>query len=277
MTIARACARPSRGAARATGVTCGRRSSAQKRAKISRASGPAIVSARSREVTSRTSTIVGAASSVAVRLADDERAGSRVSGHHQAPSRRVAVPSRQLPERVELALELELAQVRDVGEADGAGRRPLARPRSATATFQPSRTSKRRAGGRAPAAPSASCATARRRPPARRNVEAHERSTSPRGRRTGLVWTSAVERAALVGDRDAARRPAPAPPAPTPSRSRWPSCGEWRALVTWPAGAPRSSRTTAPSVGTSPLGSVKPTSAVAGSVRRRRARAPTCR
>jgi len=41
-----------------------------------------------------------------------------------------------------------------------------------------------------------------------------------------------------------------------------PSWREWRALVTCPIGSPRLSSTAAPSVGTSPSGSVKPTSAV---------------
>ena len=55
----RACAPPIRGGSRRTGIDCGRRSSAQKRAKTSRASGPTMASAASAVVTSTAPRRVG--------------------------------------------------------------------------------------------------------------------------------------------------------------------------------------------------------------------------
>src|SRR5205814_2262148 len=91
----------------------------------------------------------------------------------------------------------------------------------------------------------------------------HERSTSPSGSKNGRVTTSASS--ARPSSEMTMRAPSPASAAGTQAipivRPSW---RDQRALVTCPAGAPSSPSTAAPSVGTSPFGSVKPTSAVSG-------------
>src|SRR4051794_15181544 len=97
-----------------------------------------------------------------------------------------------------------------------------------------------------------------------KEVEAcHERSTSPSGSKNGRVTTCASS--VRPWSEMTMRAPSPVSTAGTQAipivRPSW---RDQRALVTCPAGAPPSPSTAAPSVGTSPFGSVKPTSAVSG-------------
>ena len=162
----------------------------------------------------------------------------------------------------DVALDLELAEVRAVGEAD---RRRA--PRSlvasnATATFQPSRSSMRRAGGQRARAPSG-CARSRS-APGDRNSRLTSAAPPRRGRRRASSRPRASIR--LPSSEIVMRAPSFASAAGTHAIPITPpSCGEKRALVTWPIGPAVSGITTAPSVGTWPFSSVKPTSAVSSS------------
>ena len=80
-----------------TGITAGRRSSAQKRAKTSRASGPEIASAAYAVVTSTTAAVPAVCSSRArnAAVSPDGQIASvrpRVTGHHHVSPSRIAVP-----------------------------------------------------------------------------------------------------------------------------------------------------------------------------------------
>ena len=235
--------RSSRAAARRRGVTCGRRSSAQKRANTSRASGPASVSARElgasrRDVPARAGGRVGEPCAAPITIS------ARVGGQPAPPGAVERGPrcrtAQRCPRRVERsarALELELAQVRDVGPADGpsaaAPRRPSCRSRRRRSSRRGPRSARPR---RAALRSIGERATGSRRPPdGVRKSRLTSAAPRRRGRRT--AWSGSRRRAALPSSEIVIRAPSWASASGTQAIPIVrPSTGEWRELVTWPAG-----------------------------------------
>ena len=170
-----------------------------------------------------------AAGALARIAADHERALGASAGTTTRRRARVAVPELELDRRVRRAARA----------CAGARRRPSRRlsrprPRSATATFQPSRSLEARTGRRGLALHRAARdgdVGGRR----RKEREAHERSTAPAGRRTARSRRVARSRRPASEIVTLAPSVAGARRHPGDADHR-PSCGERRALVTIPTG-----------------------------------------